>query len=458
MPLNKSTRLLRTFCTLFCTTFCLLISTTTQSVERVKPDGFSHWLIDDYEIYIEMPCEISRFSLLPTKVCSQPYIVITEQRTVGENTLLRPVPYFNLVAQKISIGDKWMFDGNDDPVRRVAISEMAMGPQKSHELFALLTSEPNTPLKFKTRSGRDTPIKTRTVVLADFEANSSETIGAIHQQYDHEEKSARRSMLFGFVVIGALLAFAIWLAHRLIKRGQMGLQIAKKKIATSRHSIGHFDNEMAQAKEIASSISVALAAQKYLVVDTYGLLSGKAIDNWSLGHVGGFGDAVLQKKGIGTGDLGLSIMLVLFMSVFGEEHGAMYLKKYIDLQSSADQDVLSGEATAGKEVFLWFDGQVKNPSGWVTHVLATNCQDCGELISPESGVCQRCAGITPPSSASEVQGDRHQASEEALMAQYGIKFFDNRYYCGPHLYDKLSDAIAYAQLRNSQRRSSPGVA
>lgn len=252
MTLNGSTRLFRAICALFFTIFCLSISATAQSVEKIKSDSSGHWVIDGHEIYIEMPCEISRSSLLPTKVCRQPYIVIARQRAVGDNTLLSSALYFNLVAQKISIGDKWMFDGNDDPMRRISISDMAMGPQRSQELFALLASEPNTPLKFKTRSDQSTPIKARTVVLSDFETSSSEIIGAIHQRYDLEEESARRSMLFGLLFLGALLAFALWLARFLLKRGQIGLQIAKQKIEMKR--VARIADDEAIRQTVRSSV------------------------------------------------------------------------------------------------------------------------------------------------------------------------------------------------------------
>lgn len=234
MPLNKSTPFLRMIFALLCIVFCFPKSATAQPVEQIKPDGFSHWIIDGHEIYLEMPCRIFRTSFLPTKDCSQPYIVIDKQTTAGKDALLKPSLYFNLIAHPISIGDKWMFDGNDDPMRRVPISDMALGPQKSHELFTLLMSEPNAQLKFKTRSDQGAPIKARTVVLADFEASSSETIRAIHQQYDEEEATARRNMLGGLSVVGAILAFTLWLAFFLIKRGRIRLQMIKQKIEMKR--------------------------------------------------------------------------------------------------------------------------------------------------------------------------------------------------------------------------------
>lgn len=234
MRLNYSTSWLRTIITFFCAAIWFLSSATAKSFERVKPDDYSsRWLVGSYEIYVEMPCRIFRSPFLPTKKCSQPYIVI-KQTTIGLDTYLKTSPYLNLVAGEISIGNKRMFDANYDPLKKVPISDIVIWPEKSHELFTLLMSEPDTPLKFKTRLGQGTPINVRTVVLADFEASTSETIKAIHQQYNHQEATERRNMLLALSIIGSILAFALWLVLFLIKRGRTRLQIAKQKIEMKR--------------------------------------------------------------------------------------------------------------------------------------------------------------------------------------------------------------------------------
>lgn len=241
MPLNKSTLFLRTVCAIFCITFGFFNPATAQPIERVKQDGDSgRWLVSGHEIYVAMPCSISRASLLPTKDCSGPYIVIEKKNTDTDTSLdpflFKPDPYsyFNLIAGEISIGTKSEFDGNDDPMRKVPISDIVIGPQKSHDLFALLMSAPDTPLTFKTRTGMGGPIKIRKIVLADFETRTSELIGAIHRNYDQEQATQRRNMFLGLCLIGGVLASVLWLLLFLVKRGRTRLQTAHQKFEMKR--------------------------------------------------------------------------------------------------------------------------------------------------------------------------------------------------------------------------------
>ena len=240
MPLGKSTPFLRAICAIFCITFCFFTPATAQPIERVKPDSHSgSWLVSGHEIYVDMPCRVSRASLLPTKDCSQPYMVIEKKiaaTDTSSDSILKPDPYsyFNLVAGGISIGTKSMFDGNDDPMKKVPISDIVIGPQKSHELFALLMSAPDTTLTFKTRSEMGAPIKMRKIVLADFQTRTSEVIGAIHRNYDQEQTTQRRDMLLGLCLVGGVLASVLWLFLFLVKRGRTLLQTAQQKFEMKR--------------------------------------------------------------------------------------------------------------------------------------------------------------------------------------------------------------------------------
>lgn len=240
MPLNRSTPFFRVICAIFCIFFVFFKPVVAQPIEIVKPDGYSSsWLVSGHEIHVDMPCRVSRASLLPTKDCNQPYIVI-EKKIVGTdaslNSLLKPDPYsyFNLVAGEISIGTKSMFNGNDDPMKKVPVSDIMIGPQKSYELFTLLMSVPDTALTFKTRSGTGAPIKIRKIILDDFEARTSELIGAINQNYDQKQTVQRRDMFLGLCLIGVVLASVLWLLSFLLKRGQTRLQTAKQKFEKKR--------------------------------------------------------------------------------------------------------------------------------------------------------------------------------------------------------------------------------
>lgn len=183
-------------------------------------------MVEGYEVYVMMPCGVAR-SPLPTKNCQQPYIVINRTST-GLN-------YFNLVAGKVSIGDTWMFDGNDDPMKKVPISAGMFGaPERSQELFDLLMSAPDTRITFKTRSGTGAPITIRTVVLADFVASASEEIQDTHRNFDRAQATERRDMLFATSLLIGTLALGLWLVIYLFKRGRARLLVTKQKLEMKR--------------------------------------------------------------------------------------------------------------------------------------------------------------------------------------------------------------------------------
>lgn len=247
---SQSAAFIRAVFSIFSLSFCLLGAASAQSVEKIKPNEINRWVVDGYEIYVDIHCDISRTSLLPTKWCRHPFIVINKQAKNGTDIISSNSPaYFNLIAQKISLGDKWMFDGNDDPMRKVPISDMAIGPQRSEELFSLLMSEPNTRLKFLTRPTQGTAFKTRIIILSDFKQRTDDLIKAVNHRYDQEEATARRNMLIGLIVVAAFLAITLWLAIFLIKRGRKQLKVAKQLFGVFN---GKKNREILEKKERSS--------------------------------------------------------------------------------------------------------------------------------------------------------------------------------------------------------------
>lgn len=220
----------------FCAALVFFSSATALCADRIKPDGhLGRWLVDGFEIYVEAPCHISTSSLIPTKACSQPYIEIKAPKFEGSDALSRPLLYFNLRAGGISLGNKWKFDGNDDPNRKIPIADAfsGLGPQRSSELFDLLRSAPDTPLTLKLREGNG-PITTRTVILDDFKATASELIRAVNQRFDQEQSNQQRSKIVGLSAIGGALVVALLLLLFLWKWGRAKVKTAKQSLETKR--------------------------------------------------------------------------------------------------------------------------------------------------------------------------------------------------------------------------------
>lgn len=240
MTRNKSIPLIKAICAIIYLNLSLFNSATAQPIEIVEPNGNSNsWLVSGHEIYVEISCTISRASFIPTKSCTKPHVVIKKKPTdsdISSGSLFKPDQnnYFNLVIGQISIGHKWMFDGNDDPLRKIPISDIGIGPQRSHELFTQMMSSPGTPLTFMTRSGTGAPIKIRNIILENFEARALEYVELTHHNFDQEQKTQRRNMFFALILIGSVAITTLWLFIILAKRGRTRLQKAKQQFEKNR--------------------------------------------------------------------------------------------------------------------------------------------------------------------------------------------------------------------------------
>jgi len=181
--------------------FLSLCSVSAISVEEIKPDydyksgSWPRWLLGQVVLSIEVPCRISTSPFLPTKECRSPYVVIEKASSAGSMSG-SALTQFHLSAGDISIGDKWAFDGNDDPKRPIPVTDLYWGKQhNSPELFRQLMAAPDTRLVFKTRSGygaEQTPMKIRTIVLADFDKVARQFLDETNKRYDEEQEGKRR--------------------------------------------------------------------------------------------------------------------------------------------------------------------------------------------------------------------------------------------------------------------------
>lgn len=215
----------------------LVAWSTAQSAERIKPDDVGRWLVDGFEIQMDIKCNISRSDFWPEKYCNQPYVVIEEAYN-RQDEKFSGNSYFTLVAGNIELGDKWMFDRNYDPQRWVPLSEIRIGSVQSEELFKFLVSgeDDSPPIRFMTRVGEGTPIKSRSIILSGFKSYADNEIAAINYRYSQEESDARRDLVFALIVLAVLCVIAVVLARFLLKKFRSNIQNAKRHIETKRVS------------------------------------------------------------------------------------------------------------------------------------------------------------------------------------------------------------------------------
>lgn len=185
---------------------------------------------------MRMECSVSTYDFWPKKYCRKPYVEIGPKTNRDPNQLFSVTPYFKLVAGSIELGDKWMFDGNDDPQRRIPLSELTLGSAKSEGLFNLLMAKPGIQIKFMTRAGQGQPTKSRTIVLSGFDFYAEKTVREVDYLYSMEESEARKNKIIALAAFGGFLVVAFLLARFLIRRARNKIKVVKQNLETKRVS------------------------------------------------------------------------------------------------------------------------------------------------------------------------------------------------------------------------------
>ena len=207
-----------------------------EAAENINKNQFGYWVVDGFEISLDIKCDISRSSFIPEKYCSNPAIIINKSYDKNLESYSPATLYFKLEAGDIVLGDKWMFDGNNDPQRKIPLSEVVMGRVRSEDLFKLLIAKDGLKIKFMTRTGQDSPIKSRIIILSDFKSYANEQIKLLNQQYDEKEKEEKRNLVFALILLASLFVAAIMLIKFLLRRARRKIGDVKEHLETRRVS------------------------------------------------------------------------------------------------------------------------------------------------------------------------------------------------------------------------------
>jgi hypothetical protein len=173
-----------------------------------------------------------------------------------------------------------------------------------------------------------------------------------------------KAVIVVFFILGFIVFSFIKFAAKGVKDAYRAVNDETGSIGQETKALGH-DDEVSKMVEI---IAGTLSVQKALMSDEYDMLPEKAKDKWSLGYIGGYSDALLQRKGIETDATGFAIMTIVFITMFGEEQGPVYFRKFMDLQQEGDSELFSGMKKGGEEVFAWLGDTDKVPMGWSGYV------------------------------------------------------------------------------------------
>lgn len=127
---------------------------------------------------------------------------------------------------------------------------------------------------------------------------------------------------------------------------------------------GHDDDVAA----ISSIILATLAAQKAFVSVDTGELPDKARDNFSIGYVGGYVDAVLRRKRLQGDDEDQFVAEYVFSGVFGNGDGHRLFERYTQLRDAHDAAVIAGITVGESDIETWVKNNLNVPFGWSVYV------------------------------------------------------------------------------------------
>src|SRR5450759_908559 len=117
-----------------------------------------------------------------------------------------------------------------------------------------------------------------------------------------------------------------------------------------------------QTIEIAESL---LSAQLGFMTDEFGKLPACVTDDFSLGYVAGFLDALMQHAGIEDQVETFALVSVLTIKLFGERAGPGLSGRFLNSQHLPETQ--RGLRAGGNDALAWLGNPDKPPFGWYGH-------------------------------------------------------------------------------------------
>lgn len=119
---------------------------------------------------------------------------------------------------------------------------------------------------------------------------------------------------------------------------------------------------------LSSIIVATLAAQKAFVSLGTDDLPERAKDDFSIGYIGGYVDAILHRKGVESQQAGQTIAEIVLSAIFNGENGPDLYERYLTMQQDGNTAVFAGINVADADVVAWVKDNVNIPVGWSDHV------------------------------------------------------------------------------------------
>lgn len=111
--------------------------------------------------------------------------------------------------------------------------------------------------------------------------------------------------------------------------------------------------DFTQSSDISKITDIILDTIQ-MQLELSGAASKQMPDDYVVGYIAGYCDAVLQKKGVDNNSAdGLSVLTITFQSLYGLEIGGQRLRDFFKQQSTMSEYMYAGLQRGGKDVFEW---------------------------------------------------------------------------------------------------------
>jgi hypothetical protein len=125
------------------------------------------------------------------------------------------------------------------------------------------------------------------------------------------------------------------------------------------------DEQTATAHKLVAAAEALLGVQLYFITDEFDRLPPAASDNFSLGYVAGFLDAMMQRAGVEDETVSFAMVSILMMTLFGKEDGASYAGRFLNGQHLSE--TRRGLMAGGTDALAYLTNPNQLPRGWHHH-------------------------------------------------------------------------------------------
>jgi len=160
-----------------------------------------------------------------------------------------------------------------------------------------------------------------------------------------------------------------------------------------------------------------------------------------------FGIFYYIASGLWTIVIILTLLMVMLFMLMGDDSIAIIVLVHIGLAMAASSLVRNSYLKNG-----WVEVDDNNLLKSISYTDVDNektCPFCAEKIRIEAIKCKHCGSMLEKI-VSQNPSFEERLTDDERMKEYGIRFNGHQYIFGEYRYDKLSDAINYAKIQNTQ--------